>query len=168
MWILLNVSCCPVPTPRSLSWVTTTSGRMREPSSTCLLMPSTGIRVTTTKPWTTTSCWWSWHTRSMWTSMSNLSLCHSPAPQPGICALCLVGETSIVIKVIFFDLSIHLCIHTVLRGWRMWGWRRVDHIVQTVQSICLWIDHVNFPNTFSFWTWNTTLSFNLNPLVLGP
>lgn len=44
------------PTHRLPSWVTTTSICTRAPSSTCQWMPSTGIRVTTTRPWTTTLC----------------------------------------------------------------------------------------------------------------
>lgn len=84
----------PVPLPRLPSWVTTIFGSMRAQNSTWLWMPSTGTRATTTRRWTTTSCWWSWLTQSPSTSSSSPSPCPLCAPALEICVWCPAGETS--------------------------------------------------------------------------
>lgn len=84
------------------SWVTTTSGCMRAPSSSCQWMPFTGIRAMTTPPWTMTSCWWSWHTKLNLMTMWSPSPCPEAVPMPETCAQCLVGATSTLMMVSCF------------------------------------------------------------------
>lgn len=84
------------------SWVTTTSGCMRAPSSLCQWMPFTGIRAMTTPLWTMTSCWWSWHTKLNSMTMWSPSPCPEAVPMPVTCAPCLDGATSTLMMVSFF------------------------------------------------------------------
>lgn len=81
------------------SWVTTTSGCTRTRSSTCQWTPSTGMSFTTTRPWTTTSCWWRWRTPPLWMTGSDPSSCPQSAPHLVKCAWCPDGETSTLIQV---------------------------------------------------------------------
>lgn len=84
------------------SWVTTTSGCMRAPSSLCQWMPFTGIRAMTIPPWTMTSCWWSWLTKLNLMTMWSPSPCPKAVPMPVTCAPCLDGATSTLMTVSFF------------------------------------------------------------------
>lgn len=91
---IILLSVCVLALIRRLpSWVTTTSGWTRAPSSTCRWTPFIGTRVTTTGPWTVTSCWWSWHTLLCKTNTSSLSHCPKAAQRLETCAPCQDGGT---------------------------------------------------------------------------
>lgn len=91
---IILLSFCVLALIRRLpSWATTTSGWTRAPSSTCRWMPFTGMRVTTTGPWTMTSCWWSWRTLSRKTNTSSLSFCPKAARRLETSAPCQDGGT---------------------------------------------------------------------------
>lgn len=98
MVILLSV-CVLALIRRLPSWATTTFGCMRAPSSSCRCRPFTGTRITTTQPWTMTSCCWSWNILSRWPTQLSLSTCPKAARRLGTCASCQDGGTFTVIRV---------------------------------------------------------------------
>lgn len=98
--VVILLSVCVLALIRRLpSWATTTFGSMRAPSSTCRCRPFTGTRITTTRPWTMTSCCWSWNILSRWPTQFSLSTCPKAARRLGTCALCQDGGTFTVMRV---------------------------------------------------------------------